>query len=207
MGLIKMWLKRRTAAATMGMIVAVLILTFTGCVSLKPEKESLPEDTLEAFEDAINAMDVNGMMDCLDAKTSKSITAGMDIAIGLLGAITEVDLGISAEDLIAAMPLFQEFIPADASDYPSVDFQITQTYISGNRATIYFYETGSQEGTIANMSKEDGVWKFSLDSRYIEESDADRVVIAGEEENQETDKESRADKEELKRALAEFFGF
>lgn len=195
-----------------GMLLVMLIgimACCTGCVSLMPVKEPLPEETIEEFQDAMNAMDVNGMLECMDSGTVKSITAGMDIALGITGAVTGFDLGISAEDLIAALPLFQSFAGSYGygADYPGVDFEVMETYIKGNRATVYFTEINSGESMNVNMKKEDNKWRMTLDKRVIAEEDADRVIIAGQEEStgdtaggagDETGGEASADIEEFK---------
>lgn len=204
------WIRKKCAAIKLWIVVPAVILSLGGCVSLKAPGEPLPEETLKDFGEALNALDADGMLECMDEKTKKSITASMNIAMGLLGALTDISLGFDAEDLLAALPLFQRFIPMDSGDYPSVDFQATQTYISGDKATVYFYEVNSGDSSVVNMVKEDGQWKLTLDNRYIDESGADRIIIAGEEQTQEakaSEDEKRADLEKRIGALAEFFGF
>ena len=58
-----------------------------------------------AYEDAINAMDAEEMLACMDESTRNAMTAGLDVTMGIVGAVTGVDLGIEAEDLIDMMPL------------------------------------------------------------------------------------------------------
>ena len=176
------------------LIIAVIcgIIPFcNGCTAMPIRKEVLPEATIEELEIAYNSMDADAMMDCLDEKTQKSITAGMKIAMGLVGAVTGVDLGFSAEDLIEALPLFQEIAYEYAGDmeYPAIDFQVLETYIKGKRATVYFVEAYSEEMIVANMVKEKSKWYITLGGTKITEESADRIIIAGQEEEDETDKE------------------
>lgn len=169
-------------------ICAVLLIVVmagsAGCQALSLGEESLPEDTIEEFEDAVNAMDVNGMLDCMDESTVKTLTAGMDLMMQIAGAAAGVDLGLSGEDLIALFPLFQELIGEEmyANGYPQVDFQVQETYIKGDRATVYFTEANSGETEVINMKKEDGKWYMTLSTQVIAQEDADRVIIAGQEE-------------------------
>ncbi len=170
-------------------ICAVLLIVVmagsAGCQVLSLGEESLPEDTIEEFEDAVNAMDVNGMLDCMDESTVKTLTAGMDLMMQIAGAAAGVDLGLSGEDLIALFPLFQGLIGEEmyANGYPQVDFQVQETYIKGDRATVYFTEANSGETEVINMKKEDGKWYMTLSTQVIAQEDADRVIIAGQEEN------------------------
>lgn len=200
------WIRKRCAAVKLWAVMPAILWSLCGCMSVKAPREPLPEETLKAFEVSVNELDVNGMMECMDEKTKKSITAGMDIAMDLFGALTDVDLGFGAEDLLAALPLFQGFIPVDSADYPTVEFKTTATYITGGKATVYFYEVNSGDSSIVNMVKEDGMWKLSLDTHYMDESEADRIIIDGEEVTRESE-DGEADLAEITDRLAEFFGF
>lgn len=207
---------------------AVLLLNSAACV---PVKESLPEDTIEAYEDACNAMDIQAMLDCIDEKSVKSITAGMDLVMGIAGAVTGVDLGISASDMIDLAPLMQammgESFAAQMGEIPKVDFQVKETYIKGDRATVYFTEANSGENMVINMVKDSGKWYMTLSTVMISKEEADRVIIAGEEKSDERPDEQEAvkaekekknwremsinslfgDKEKIKEALNELVDF
>lgn len=207
---------RKIAAVLAG----VMVLEMAGCV---PEKDALPEDTLEAYEDACNAMDIQGMLDCMDEKSVKSITAGMDLVMGIAGAVAGFDLGISASDMLDLAPLMQammgESFAAQMGEIPQVDFQVKETYIKGERATVYFSEANSGEDMVINMVKEKGKWYMTLSTVMISKEEADRVITAGEEkaDGQETAQEEKeeknwremsirslfADKEKIKEALNE----
>ncbi len=175
-----------------------MILNSAACV---PVKESLPEDTIEAYEDAYNAMDIQAMLDCLDEKTVKSLTAGMDAVMGLAGAVTGVDLGISASDLIDLAPLMQAMMgdsfAAQMGEIPQVDFQVQETYIKGDRATVYFTEANSGENMLINMVKNDGKWYMTLSTITITKETADRTIIAGEEEKRGRSKLSKEEKDSI----------
>ncbi|MCD8082486.1 MAG: hypothetical protein LUE86_02890 [Clostridiales bacterium] len=163
--------------------LAAFMMFGSGC-SLSLTKESMPEDTLEEFEDAVNDMDVQGMMDCMDEDTVSALTSGMDIMMKIVGAATGVDLDISAEDLLNVMPLFQPLISDQmkADGAPEVDFQMTETRIKGDKATVFFDEVNSGESSVINMEKDDGKWYMVLDTRVIDRDEADRVITPGEEE-------------------------
>lgn len=173
--------------AAMALLWAVVGMA-AGCSSLRLAPEPTPEDTLEEFEDAVNAMDVNGMLDCMSEDTVKAVTAGLDIFMNIAGAVTGVDLGISAEDLIAVSPLMQSMVGpymAEEGQMPNVDFQMTETYIKGKKATVHFIEANSGEEMAINMEKEDDKWVITLDMVMLTAEDADRVIIAGEETEEE----------------------
>lgn len=176
-----------------------MMTNMSGCLSLPKVREPLPEDTLEEFEDAINAMDVDGMLECMDEKSVKSLTAGMDLVMGLAGAVSGVDIDISAEDLIAMLPLFQgmlgDYAAQEGVQTPQVDFQVLETYIKGDKATVVFTEAGSSDTAAINMVKEEGGWRLTLSTRAITPEDADRVIIAGaEEEETKSRAEERAER-------------
>jgi len=175
---------KKKASAVIWIILVLVTVLCGACVM--PIREPLPEDTLEAFEDAMNVLDVNGMLECIDQSSTKAISAGTNIVLGIVGAITDIDLGIEADDIIAILPLLQEFVAVDMEDYPEVDFQVTETLISGDKATVYFYEASSGENGVVNMKKEGGEWKLTLGSRQVEREKADRIIIPGEEEAAES---------------------
>lgn len=162
-------------------LTAAAIILVTGCSVIPRSPEPMPEDTIEEFESAVNAMDVNGMMECMDESAVKSITAGMKVAMGLAEAVSGVSLGISAEDILSLMPLMQGLTASSMSEdvYPQVDFQVTETYIKGDKATVAFTEINSGESMAINMKKRDKKWLITLDVRPIEKDQADRVIIAG----------------------------
>ena len=172
---------RRASIATVICLWLLVLAAMTGCSAWKPEPEPLPEDTIEEFEDAINAMDVNSMLDCMDEDAVKSVTVGMDLMMGLAESVTGFSLGLSGEDLIAAMPLMQGIVgtPMPGEAYPQVDFQVTRTYIKGDKATVYFLEANSGESMDINMKKNDGKWQITFNLVPVEEAEADRILVAG----------------------------
>lgn len=177
MGMAIRWQRKIAAVLAAGMILGM-----TGCL---PAKEALPEDTIEEYEMACNAMDVQAMLDCIDEKTVKSMTAGMDAVMGLVGAAAGVDIGVKASDLIDMAPLLQSFmgdLVNESGGMPQVDFQVKETYIKGSRATVYFTEANSGENMVVNMVKNDGKWYMTLSNITITRDSADRVISADEEE-------------------------
>lgn len=182
------------------------MMGMNGCLSFTPVREPLPEETLEEFEDALNAMDVDGMLKCMDEQSVKAITAGIDLMMSIAGAATGIEVDISAEDLISMFPLIQEIMGdyADQDEFTQVDFQVMETYIKGDKATVYFTEVNSGDIVAINMVKEKRKWLLTLSTRGIAEEDAERVIIAGQEEEQEktrvTARTERKDEEEKKRA-------
>ena len=148
------------------------------------KKDPLPEETIEVFEDAVNEMDVDAMMECMDSKAVKAMTTGMDVLMKVAGGLTGIDIPVSAEDLLNLMPLMQGINEAYGEmEYPQVDFQVTETYIRDDKATVYFTEANSGENAVINMELQDGKWVMTMDLKVIPPEEADRVIIAGQEES------------------------
>lgn len=156
----------------------------SGCMMMvQMKKDPLPEETIEAFEDAINDMDVDAMMACIDSKAVKAMTTGMDLLMKVAGGITGVSIPVSTQDLLDLMPLMQGINDAYGQmEYPQVDLQVTETYIKGDKATVYFTEVNSGEPAVINMELQDGTWVMTMDTKLIQPEDAERVIIAGQEE-------------------------
>lgn len=167
------------------LVLAVLTICMCSGCAVIGQKEELPEDTLERFEEAMNEMDVDGMMECMDEKAVKAVTAGMNAAMGLMKTVTGIDLGISGSDLLDMMPLLQSFALESGTelDMPQVDFEVLETRIRDDKATIFFRDTVSGESTFLNMKKKDGTWYITMDLTPIAEDKADRILYPGEEED------------------------
>ncbi len=198
---------KTAAAVAFSLAVAIGV---TGCSWLEVRPEHLPEETIEQFEDAVNAMDVNGMLDCLDESAVKTVTAGMDLMMGIAGAVTGVDLGISAEDLIALTPFLQGIVGPypEGAGYPQIDFQVTETYIKGDKATVYFQEINSGEAMAINMDRnDDGRWLMTTDLLPVTAEEADRVIGRGQSTDEaESDLENAEAEELLGRLAKELLG-
>jgi len=122
------------------------------------------------------------MMDCMDESTQKAMTTGLDLTMGIVGAVTGFDLDISAEDLINMMPLFSGIVGEYGIEgYPEVDFQVTKTLIKGKKATVYFTEVNTGQNQVINMEKQSGKWLMTMDMTLLSEAEADRVILPGEE--------------------------
>lgn len=192
-----------------GILVCGVSISLNGCLSPELTREHLPEETIEAYEDAVNNLDVDAMMECLDESTKDAMTAGMDVTMGIVGAVTGIDLGIDSEDLIDMMPFFNMITEEYGLDqYPQVDFQVTKTLIKGDKATVYFTEAGTGQEQIINMVKEGGKWYFTLDITPISEEEADRVLLPGEAAEEENSLSVLGDmklEDLVKRPLSEIF--
>ena len=167
------------------LLCSMIMLLCSGCsLVVNVKKDPLPEETIEVFEDAVNEMDVDDMMECMDSKAVKAMTTGMDVLMKVAGGLTGIDIPVSAEDLLNLMPLMQGINEAYGEmEYPQVDFQVTETYIKDDKATVYFTEANSGENAVINMELQDGKWVMTMDLKVIPPEDADRVIIAGQEES------------------------
>lgn len=167
------------------LLCSMIMLLCSGCsLVVNVKKDPLPEETIEVFEDAVNEMDVDAMMECMDSKAVKAMTTGMDVLMKVAGGLTGIDIPVSAEDLLNLMPLMQGINEAYGEmEYPQVDFQVTETYIRDDKATVYFTEANSGENAVINMELQDGKWVMTMDLKVIPPEEADRVIIAGQEES------------------------
>lgn len=175
------------------LFLTLIMVLCSGCsLMVSVKKDPLPEETIEAFETAINEMDVDAMMECMDSKAVKAMTTGMDVLMKVAGGLTGIDIPVSAEDLLNLMPLMQGINEAYGEmEYPQVDLQVTETYIKGDKATVYFTEDNSGEHAVINMELQDGKWVMIMDLKVIKPEDADRVIIAGQDESETKDSEEK----------------
>lgn len=165
------------------LLLWIMIFSSSCTMLLQVKKDPLPEETIEAFEDAINDMDVDAMMACMDSKAVKAMMTGMDLLMKIAGGITGVSIPVSTQDLLDLMPLMQGINDAYGQmEYPQVDLQVTETYIKGDKATVYFTEVNSGEPAVINMELQDGTWVMTMDTKLIQPEDAERVIIAGQKE-------------------------
>lgn len=166
-----------------GVLLCAASLCLGGCLSPELTRAHLPEETIEAYEDAINAMDVEAMLECMDEGTRNAMTAGLDVTMNIVGAVTGFDLGIGAEDLIDMMPFFTAIAGEyGVGEYPQVDFQVTKTLIKGDKATVYFIEANTGQEQVINMEKQGGKWLMTMDLTLLSEDEADRVIFPGQED-------------------------
>ena len=170
-------------------VAAGIILSSTGCEA----REALPEDTIEEYEEAYNAMDIQAMLDCLDESTKKSLTAGMDSILGIVKAASGIDLGISGSDLMDMAPLLQAFtgnLMTEVGGAAQMDLKVEKTCIKGKRATVYCTELNSNTPINFNMVKDDGKWYMTLSTITISQENAERVILAKDEETAKSSKSS-----------------
>ncbi len=167
------------------MIMAAILSLFCSGCSLIEQKEKLPEDTLEQFEEAVNNADVDGMIECMDDTSVKALKAGLNATLGVMKAVTGIDLGLSGSDLLDMMPLLQGMAFASGEDMSSmqVDFEVLETRIKNDKATIFFRDTISGDSTFLNMKKSDGAWYITMDTKLIDTDQAERILYPGQEEN------------------------
>lgn len=170
------------------LILLVWIQVFCSGCSLIIKKEPLPEDTIEAFETAMNEMDVDAMLECIDPKVVKGMKTGMDLMLKAVGKISGVDISVTTEDLLSMFPLMKgitEVYGQGQLEYPKVNFQTTETYIKGDKATVYFTEMNTGENTVINMKLNEGKWVIIMDTKVISKENAERVLIAGQSEDKQ----------------------
>ena len=80
-------MKKAVAAA-----LCLMMVFLVGCSNA----QSTPEGTIKRFEQSIQKMDIDGMLDCFEPSASKGVRAALKIAGSLLG--------VSAEDVIDLIP-------------------------------------------------------------------------------------------------------
>ncbi len=180
----------------------LLLISLAGCsISIdlnelsKASSDPFPSDTIEKYEDAVNNMDVQGMMDCMGEDMQNAMTSMLDIGLGIISSLTGVKISdyISASDLLNIMPMLtglsMEFIGEDGLAVAQVNFDVYATYIKGDTATVLFTETNSGENMALNMVKEDGKWVFAMTTTAITAENADRVITKDGDSADESDPE------------------
>lgn len=189
--------RRTRRRGCLAFFLALVMVFVSGCDGLPGSREPLPEDTIEAFEYAVNHSDADAMLDCLSEDTVKAVTAGMNLAMGILGSVTGVDLKISAEDILDMLPLMQVFAQPymEGQESAQVDFQVTETRIKGKKATVYFVEKNSGEPAAINMELEDEGWKMTMDLNELTRDEAEKVLVDGRDlkKEQENPRSARGD--------------
>ncbi|MDD3369382.1 MAG: hypothetical protein PHP50_10960 [Lachnospiraceae bacterium] len=86
-----------------------------------------PDDVVEDFLTAIQEMDINEMIGCMDPKSEKQLNAVMGISGSVVGAVTGFDLDMSAAAEL--LPMFM-----DGSEYDTMEIEVLDTDVvySGN---------------------------------------------------------------------------
>ncbi len=185
----------------------LLMLACAGCGLTAEEEDPLPEETIEEFEDAVNNMDVQGMLDCMSEDMQSTATSALDIVLNIASAVTGIKISsiVKAEDLINVLPLVQAILPySDYADMETVDYQVHTTYIKGDKATVYFTEANSGENMVINMVLEDGKWVFAMTTTPLTEEEAERVIIDGVEQVDETESGNAASAGDLNDLIADW---
>ncbi|MBQ2933855.1 MAG: hypothetical protein IJE02_04525 [Clostridia bacterium] len=130
-------------------IIILLVILMTGCNFFKSD-EQLIEERIEAFLDAYNSGDLDGVLECLDSRTRTTIESAIGITEAFTGGVEVSDVfGIS----IGTM---------SEGDILTVDIQ--EIKINDERATVEVLASykdaaaGFSEPAVFTMKKEDRDW-------------------------------------------------
>ena len=112
------------------LIATVLCSLFACSTDNRPQ----PEDTIYTLEDAINSLDIDTLLKCIDSKWSSRIEAMLSFPIG--------EDGMSVRSFIAIVKTILPIIPfirddlISPEDIPMVKFTILNTDIHEDSATL-----------------------------------------------------------------------
>lgn len=131
----------------------VIVFFFTDLGNIFKSDEQLIRERIQAYEDACNNGDYEGMLDCMDGATRSLMESSMGILDGIFSEGTGLDFGMT--DLFGFAGLM--------GDYCNI--QITNITIDGDHATVdiimsmdvYGMEQQSTEAQLP-MVKENGDW-------------------------------------------------
>lgn len=112
------------------LLASVLCSSTIGCV----QNNRRPENTINKLQDAINNLDLDVFLDCIDSKWSNQVKAICDF--------TAVEGGPSVGSLISFVKVVVPVLPfmsggtIYSEDFPQVNFVILHTDISGDTAIV-----------------------------------------------------------------------
>ena len=150
---------------------------------------SSPRGVVEQFYEAYNSSDINGMVACMEPGTEQIVSGGVDLTSSILGAITGVDLDLSA--LIDIMPLFADtsfdnteqiliqnvhvvsYTPAFAPEItePLIEIMPELVNILAEDAVVEFQIQGTDViGQLEVSYYGNDGWRISLDSEMFSEN-------------------------------------
>lgn len=85
-----------------------------------------PKKTIEQFQNATNALNIDEMLECFEPKVQKQSKALLNITSGIVGGIT--GLSIDFSDLVEILPLFAGL---DVGETPNIKMVVSEIYYSG----------------------------------------------------------------------------
>lgn len=144
------------------LVAAMLGSLFSGCA----KKELSPADTIHALEDALNKLDLEAFLGCLDSTWAEGIRPILALTVG--------ENGISIEQMFMIVNTALPFLPAfskgaiESKDLPKVKLTVEQIIREEGAAVV----TLTGRLTLADYSR-----SFSAALRMRPEND--RWVISG----------------------------
>lgn len=139
-------------------VAAVLCSLFSGCA----KKEPSPADTIEALEKAINHVDTEAFLSCLDSSWAQQLHTILALTVG--------ESGISVEDFFSAVQFMLPIMPLaskgsiQAKDLPRIELTADEVEQNETEATVHLSGVlnlaGNQQHFSASVSMEleDGRW-------------------------------------------------
>lgn len=140
-------------AAVALVVIAAVVLVAMNWDKIFKSDETLIRERIQAYEEAVEAGDYEGMLDCMDAATRAITESSMGLMDGLLSDAS--GLGIGMTDMFGFASMLGDFLTIDIKDIR----------IDGDTATVrvemkisIFGMTQSSEEADLPMVKEDGDW-------------------------------------------------
>ena len=143
------------AAALIGVLVFV-VFQFD-LLNIFKSDEDLIRERVEAFEEAYNNTDWDGILDCLDYETRMTMELTMSFAEGLMGEAAGMDISMS--DMFAMSGMF---IEGDYCTIEILDIQIDGDYAMVTvEMSVELYDMSQSETATLPMVKEGNDWYIS----------------------------------------------
>ena len=143
------------AAALIG-VLAFVVFQFD-LLNIFKSDEDLIRERVEAFEEAYNNTDWDGILDCLDYETRMTMELTMSFAEGLMGEAAGMDISMS--DMFAMSGMF---IEGDYCTIEILDIQIDGDYAMVTvEMSVELYDMSQSETATLPMVKEGNDWYIS----------------------------------------------
>ena len=146
------WLPILIAVAVVS-VIAVVIFVFDPLNFLKSD-EDLIRERIEAFEDAYNNGDWEGILDCMDAGTRSMLNLTMGFAEGLMGEAFGMDISVADMFALSGIMLEGEFCTIEI-----LNIQIDGDYAEVTVVmTMDMYDYSDSEEFVLPLVKEGSDW-------------------------------------------------
>lgn len=144
------------------LVMALLITVCCMALAFFVDKPPRPQDTIDAFQNAVNNLDIDALLSCIDSQWATQIESMLNMSIGIDG--------LTANSFITLVKTVMPVLPyvtdggIDADDFPKISLVILEETISDNEAevalsgVISWGEYHKPFGATVNMKIENENW-------------------------------------------------